>query len=604
MRTMDFDYRSAMDIQELISGHLDKILNLWLLIDKDEQIVYCSGPASHHLGYSNQELLHQPFECLLPESLPNRETFLKDLSAISYAETVVNEPVQFKLKNDVMIDATFSMHLLEHHGETFKLIIFDDVTELKELRKMLNARTEQLRKKFRMFDKAYIINSISDIVQAALVAITAGQGLRFNRAFLFFADREERLLSGIQAIGPDSTEEAGAIYSLFNETPKTLTEMIEQYRRLTDTDSAVNELVKGIQIPLEDTDNILIRVLNNQKHLLINDASPYSSDDSVNWLRQTLQVNECIIVPLIWHGRSTGLIIADNIITRAPITNLDIKDLTRFAAEASTSIESAKLLSNLERSIMQIRQANLKIKASQTMLLQKEKLAAMGELVAHMAHEVRGPLATIGGFASRVRKQLSPDDKHYNSINRIVDTVGTLELVINDILDGPLPVKQSSMGCDCTKAINKALGLLEDDIHKRRISVNLNIQGNLPKITIKEHHLFEIINNLVKNALEAMEQDGLLLVQAEVINDNVVITIKDTGPGLNAESREKIFSPFFTTKEKGTGLGLVVVKKLVEENHGSIKAESEPDKGTTFTVSFPIDDIGDEYDRREDNTGH
>lgn len=589
-----------MNIQELISGNLDKILNLWLLIDKDDKIVFCSGPANHHLGYRQEDLINQPFTRLLPENEPNRDSFLSNLAACSYRGTVVNEPCHFKLKNHVIIDVKLSMHFLDYHGEQFRLVIFDDITELMELRKMLNARTEQLRKKFHMFDKDYIIEAIGDIVQAVLVSVTAGQGLRFNRAFLLFADRDEKVLKGIKAIGPDSGEEAGVIYSRFDNTPKTLTEMIEHYRMLTDTDSAVNAIVKNIRIPLDDTANILIRVLNNQKHLLVNNESPMANDGSVNWLRATLQVHECIIVPLIWHGRSTGLIIADNVVTKAPITNLDIMDLTRFAAEASTSIESAKLLSNLDRSIMQIRHANMKIKAGQAMLLQKEKLAAMGELVAHMAHEVRGPLATIGGFASRVRKQLNANDKHYDSISKIVETVGTLELVINDILDGSLPAKQTAEGCDCTKAINKVLALLEEEIHKRKISVNLNIQGNLPKINIKEHHLFEIVNNLVKNALEAMEQDGLLLVLAGRIDNKVVITIQDTGPGISPASEEKIFSPFFTTKEKGTGLGLVVVKKLVEDNDGSIDIRSIPEKGTTFIISFPIEEKGEQNEQRED----
>lgn len=585
-----------MDIQELISGNLDKILNLWLIIDEDNTIIHCSDPASHHLGYEKTELCLEPFTILLPDNEPNRETLLDSLAANSFYDTVVNEPIQFKLKNKVIIDVKLSMHLLDYDGEKFKLIIFDDVTELKELRKMLNTRTEELRRKFRMFDKEYIIKSISDIVQAVLVSITAGQGLRFNRAFILAVDRSERLLVGAQAIGPGSPEEAGQIYSLFDSAPKTLREMIEYYKQLTDTDSAVNDIVRSIRISLDESDNILIRVLNNQKHVLINNASPLAGDESVNWLRNTLRVEECIIVPLVWQNRSTGVIIADNMITKAPISSLDIKDLTQFAAEASTSIESAKLLANLERSIMQIREANMKIKASQNMLLQKEKLAAMGELVAHMAHEVRGPLATIGGFASRVFKQLDKEDRHFDAMNRIVETVSTLELVINDILDGSLPANQNSHGCDCTKAVNKALGSLEEDIHKRHISVNLNIQGKLPKISIKEHHLYEIVNNLVKNAIEAMESEGLLLISAAAIDDNVVITIQDTGPGMTQVQEEKIFTPFFTTKDKGTGLGLVVVKKLVEENGGTIDVLSKPGKGTTFIVSFPFDELGDRYE--------
>ena len=585
-----------MDIIELISGNLDKILNLWLLVDANDKIVHCSNPAAHHLGYDSEELLNQSFQILLPKETPFKEFFLEKMLSDSYHGTVVNEVARFKLKNDVIIDTELSMHQLEQQNEKYKLIIFDDITELIELRKMLNDRTEELSDKFRFFGTDQINDSIRDIVQAVLVSITAGQGLRFNRAFLFFVDQEKGVLQGIQAIGPDSNEEAGMIYSLFDHAPKTLKEMIEHYRELTDTDSAVNNLVKSICIDLSERENILVRMLRDQKYLLINEDSPLSNDPSVNWLRTALQVHECLIVPLIWHGKSSGLIIADNNVTKSRITNLDIKDLTRFADEASTSIESARLLSNLDKSIMQIRQANLKIKASQNMLLQKEKLAAMGELVAHMAHEVRGPLATIGGFASRVRKQLEPKDKHYDSISRIVETVTTLELVINDILDGSLPAKEPKGGCDCTKAINKVLGLLEEEIHTRKISVNLNIQGDLPKIRIKEHQLFEIINNLVKNALEAIGNDGLLLVLAGSIDNKVVITIQDTGQGISSEVEKEIFSPFFTTKERGTGLGLVVVKKLVEENHGTIEVRSIPGQSTTFIISFPIEDTGGSYE--------
>lgn len=587
-----------MEFEQLITQNLDKILNLWLLIDSNDSIVICSQSASHHLGYDVEELKNQPFTILLPDIVPEKHKFLERLLLDSINGTVVNQRSYFKLKNDIIINVELSMHLLEKEDdERLKLIIFDDVTELVGVRKVANARTEQLRQKFNLFDTEYLIESIRDIIQTVLVSITAGQGLRFNRAFIMLVDEEKEELVGIRAIGPDSNEEAGLIYSKFDSSPKTLEQMIEYYNKLENTDSAVNELVKRIRISLSDSDNILIWVLYNQKYLLVDDQTPLVGESGVDWLRETLEVHECLVVPLVWHGRSVGLIIADNKVTKNPISNLDIKDLTRFASDASTAIESAKLLSSLEKSITQIRQANLKIKASQDMLLQKEKLAAMGELVAHMAHEVRGPLATIGGFASRVRRQLSEDDKHYDSINRIVETVGTLELVINDILDGSMPMKESTGGCDCTKAINKVLALLEEEIHRRKISVNLNIQGNLPKISIKEHQLFEIVNNLVKNALDAIGQDGLLLILAGTIENKVAITIQDTGPGIPPAVEEKIFSPFFTTKEKGTGLGLVVVKKLVEDNKGTIDIRTIQDKGTTFIISFPIEE-GEAYEQQ------
>ncbi|MCP4750892.1 MAG: PAS domain S-box protein [Proteobacteria bacterium] len=578
-----------MEYQNLITNNLDKILNLWLLADVEQKIVHCSQLVYQHLGYSETELLYQPFHILLPDDDPNREDFLQQLILHSHSGTIVNQKARLKQKNRVIIDIELSVHQLDRNDEIFSLITYENITEVVELRKMVKAKTEGLYTKFNLLDSQSVHSYIRDIVEAALVSVTAGQGLRFNRAFLFLVDEDSQELKGVQAIGPGSGEEAGAIYSKFDHTPKTLTEMIEHYKSLGNTDDAVNNLVQSIRISLSDYNNILIKALYSQKYLLIDEHSTSNDDSNVDWLRETLQVTESIIVPLIWHERSAGVIVADNQVTKSKITDFDVKSITRFADTAINSIEFFKLLSNLDKSITQVKQANIKIRESQAILLQKEKLAVMGELVAHMAHEVRGPLATIGGFASRIFKQLSPAEKHYRSLSNIVETVRTLELVINDILDGSLPEQEVSSGCDCTKAINKVLGLLEEDIHRRKISVNLNIEGQLPNIALKDHHLFEIVNNLVKNALEAMENDGLLLILASSLDNKVVITIQDTGPGLLSENEEKIFSPFFTTKEDGTGLGLVVVKKLVEDNNGTIEVRSIPDKGTTFIVSFPIE---------------
>jgi len=120
-------------------------------------------------------------------------------------------------------------------------------------------------------------------------------------------------------------------------------------------------------------------------------------------------------------------------------------------------------------------------------------------------------------------------------------------------------------------------------------------QKHYLSVLTKEHHLFEIINNLVKNALEAINNDGLLLVLASSIEDKVVITIQDTGQGIQADTRDKIFSPFFTTKKEGTGIGLAVVKKLVEEYFGTVDVRSVVDKGTTFIISFPVESEGAEH---------
>ncbi|MFH2131291.1 MAG: ATP-binding protein [bacterium] len=585
-----------MGYQELIVKNLDRILDFWLLLDDKGNIIHCSEMIYRHLGYSEADIIDQPFQVLFPADDPGSSDYLYQLLFDSHFGSVVNQKTQIKQKNDVIIDIELSLYQLDN-SQKLILIVFHNITEVVEIRKKVKSNIERLSQEFNLFDNRTIYESIQDFIDTILVSITAGQGLRFNRAFLFLVDSEEGILKGIQAIGPGSSEEAGKIYGTFNSAPKTLSKMIQYYKNTIGGNSSVNNILQGVQINLSDYQNILIKSLSSQNYILINDDYPLVNEPSVIWLRQLFQVHECAIIPMLWHGRSTGVIVVDNQVTRSRITTHDIKGITRYVETATNALESEKLMISLDKSITQVKQANLKIRESQEILIQREKLAVMGEMVAHMAHEVRGPLATIGGYASRVFKQMDDADTHYDSLSRIVETVRTLELVVNDILTQSLPKQDVSKGCDCTKSINKVLSMLEDEIHLRKVSVSLNIQGDLPEINIKEHHLFEIVNNLVKNALESIENDGLLLVLASSISNKVVITIQDTGPGIPAEIKDKIFSPFFTTKKDGTGLGLVVVKNLVEQYNGSIEVRTLLNKGTTFIISFPVEPQGVTHDR-------
>ncbi len=571
-------------IRNFIVDNLDDILPYWILIDSKSDIVDCSAPVYEQLGYRSDEIVRKPFPSLLSCNKMEEERFLENLIKDCHSGAVINRRTKLKQKNEIIIDVEFTMRQLRCENREFWLFTYDNITEVVELRKMVNAKMKQMSDKFRLQDSE-TTDLLQDIIEAVLVSITAGQGLKFNRSFLFFVDREKRSLVGVQAIGPNSGEEAGVIYREFQDAPKTLEEMIEYYKRLHNTDSTVNRLVKSVSIPLADRDNILIVALNSRKYILVNSQTV---NHGASWIQKLLSVEECLIVPLVWHGQSIGVIVADNQVTKSRISNSDVSALTRVGTMAANAIQSVKLLLNLDKSISQVKRANLKIREGQAKLLQNEKLAAMGELVAHMAHEVRGPLAIIGGFASRTFRQLKKGDEHYDSLRRITETVGTLSLVINDILDGSLPAPARKKVCDCTKAIHKVLNLLEEEIHARKISVNLKIQGRLPQITVKEHNLFQIIHNLVNNALEAMGQNGLLHIRAKSFDDKVELAIKDTGPGIPPGDLDRVFQPFYTTKEEGTGLGLVVIKKLVEESGGSVEVKSFADEGTKFIISFPV----------------
>ncbi|OGH00125.1 MAG: hypothetical protein A2426_03600 [Candidatus Lambdaproteobacteria bacterium RIFOXYC1_FULL_56_13] len=574
-------------MQSLLFRHIDKILQVWILLDGQDKIVMWSKPAEQNFGYSSAEILGQPFCNLLPLHAPNRTEYIKLLELDSHNGSLINHRTQVVQRGGILMDVELTLHVFKE-SENFKLITLTNITETAELQHYVNNKMMELVERFHFFHGKDLTPQMREIFDAVLVAVTSGQGLRFNRAFLLLVDQEDQELKGVQAIGPASREEAGRIYHELSQSPPTLTKMIDLYKASeTRSDTWINQLCQSIRVSLGDPEHLLIQTLFTQKYQLINDSSTMAGHPSFNRLRETLQVSECIVVPLIWHGQSVGLLIADNAVTGHQITDTNIKAITEFAKTATEVIETVKLLSKLEESINYIKQTNLKIKESQAQLMHQEKLAAKGQLIAQMAHEIRGPMSIIGGFARRVFKRIEPGDINYDPVNRIVETVATLELVLNDILDQTPKAEVLKNDCDAAKTINRVIALLEEEIHLRRISVNINVKGHLPNIRIKEHHLFEIINNLVKNALEAMEKDGLLLILANELGNMVVITIQDTGPGIPKSEEAKIFSPYYTTKENGTGLGLVVVQKLVEEHKGMLTVHSLPAKGTTFTISLP-----------------
>lgn len=578
---------SATDLQSLLFRHIDKILQVWILLDGQDKIVMWSKPAEQNFGYSSAEILGQSFSNLLPLHAPNRSEYIKLLELDSHNGSLINHRTQVVQRGGILMDVELTLHVIKE-TENFKLITLTNITETTELQHYVNNKMMELVERFHFFHGKDLTPQMREIFDAVLVAVTSGQGLRFNRAFLLLVDQEDQELKGVQAIGPASREEAGRIYHELSQSPPTLTKMIDLYKASeTRSDTWINQLCQSIRVSLGDPEHLLIQTLFTQKYQLINDGSTMAGHPSFNRLREILQVSECIVVPLIWHGQSVGLLIADNAVTGHQITDTNIKAITEFAKTATEVIETVKLLSKLEESINYIKQTNLKIKESQAQLMHQEKLAAKGQLIAQMAHEIRGPMSIIGGFARRVFKRIDPGDINYDPVNRIVETVATLELVLNDILDQTPKAEVLKNDCDAAKTINRVIALLEEEIHLRRISVNINVKGDLPNIRIKEHHLFEIINNLVKNALEAMEKDGLLLILANELGNMVVITIQDTGPGIPKSEEAKIFSPYYTTKENGTGLGLVVVQKLVEEHKGMLTVHSLPAKGTTFTISLP-----------------
>jgi len=224
---------------------------------------------------------------------------------------------------------------------------------------------------------------------------------------------------------------------------------------------------------------------------------------------------------------------------------------------------------------------------SQERLLRSERFAAVGEAAAYVSHEIKNPLMVIGGLANQVERRLSEDPSAQEKLRIIQNEVKRLESFLGELRDFLRPVLPSKQETDLNRVIRDVKALMGDAIEERGIRLETRLDPNLPPIEADPNQLEQVLLNLVKNALEATEEKGTILVSSGVKDAQVWFSVQDTGRGMAEDVQEKIFHPFYTTKDKGTGLGLAVINKIVSDHHGTITVDSVAGSGSTFTVRLP-----------------
>ncbi|MBI4777103.1 MAG: PAS domain S-box protein [Deltaproteobacteria bacterium] len=216
-----------------------------------------------------------------------------------------------------------------------------------------------------------------------------------------------------------------------------------------------------------------------------------------------------------------------------------------------------------------------------------ERLAAVGSLAAGVAHEIRNPLSSIRGFAQLFMKKFSPEAREYEYARVMVTEVERLNRVISALLDFARPKKPVIRSVDVKELLDHALQVVRDDLGRKQIKVE-NRCENGTIVRADPDQLIQVLLNLYLNAVDAMDTGGLLRVEAEANDDTVEIRIADNGQGMDPETLKQIFNPFFTTKDRGMGLGLAVAHRIMEDHGGSLSAWSSPGRGSTFFIRLPV----------------
>lgn len=226
-------------------------------------------------------------------------------------------------------------------------------------------------------------------------------------------------------------------------------------------------------------------------------------------------------------------------------------------------------------------------------LKEAEKSAVVGRLGSAIAHEIRNPLNYINLTLDHLRAKFKPEDARKETFEKLTSQlkseVARINQQITDFLSYSRPPKLQIDSINIHKVIEDSLRIVEAQAAEQNIDVNLSEEENLPNISGDPEFLRSVFNNLFINAIQSMEMNGGKLdVKISAEKTCVRIDIIDTGSGISPENVEKIFEPYFSTKETGTGLGLAIVKKVIDDHNGEITVESEKDAGTHFTVKLPI----------------
>ena len=442
------------------------------------------------------------------------------------------------------------------------------------------------------------------ILHLTLTAITIGEGLKFNRAMLFLVNEKDRILEGTMAVGPDNAEEAGKAWASLSRRNGTLSDLITQLD--PESHSNLNSVVKGIKIPLEQEQCILSRT--------VLEGKPFNtqlSQSKEGWLQTRCErgchlgsevgcyvgdhlsrdprIYSFATVPLMGKGKVIGVVLVDNLYNQNPITEEDIRFLSMFASQAGLAIENASLYRNLE-------EVHQELKEAQTFLVHLEKMVALGEMSTTIAHEIKNPLTSIGGFARRLDRTLPEESQEKKYSQTIIKEVSRLEKVLKDLLSYTRDESLISKELDLRDVLEESLSMVIEGIRSGRVQLIKEYGEEIPLIKGDSHQLKQTFFNLINNAYQAMKERGTLFLRVHPFSKNgslyVRVEVEDTGKGIDPENLHNIFNPFYSTKESSLGLGLPIVHKIIASHRGRIEVDNHPGTGVKFIITFPSSEKG------------
>jgi PAS domain S-box-containing protein len=334
----------------------------------------------------------------------------------------------------------------------------------------------------------------------------------------------------------------------------------------------------GLRLPLDPETSLAALVAHCREPVVIEDGQV---DPRVNpTLNAQTKARGYLGLPLLVRERTIGAVLIME--TRAPrrFTPAEVERAAAIANQLAVAVENARLYEDLRHSYAELERA-------QHRLVQRERLAALGELSAIVAHEVRNPLGVIFNSLGSLRRLVRPTGDAKLLLDIVGEEADRLNRIVGDLLDFARPstplLRPGRLGDVAEEAIGVALAQKSAEVEIVR-----ELDPGVPPVPMDARLVRQAVLNVIVNAIQAIPHGGRVTVRTRRVGDAVVLEVEDTGTGIPEEVGARIFEPFFTTKASGTGLGLAVVRRIVEGHGGTATVRNQLGTGALFALTFPL----------------
>jgi len=377
------------NLREMYNNVVLSMSSYFLVLNERQEVIFANESFCKKFQYDLDSIYGKNIESIFLFLTSRVKDAMASLSGVG--ESVILEKTHLLSRNRISVIADIKLTRMLSQGRRQITMVMDDITG--KLKKdyqisLISQISESIQKD----------EEIEKVLYTILTGATSGSGLGFNRAMLFLADDKDHTLAGRMAVGPDNMEEAIDVWS---SMPTGTVDLLKQLKYTTNGNREGKKLLEKVQnmrLPL-DEQNIFIKSMDDIISIHVENAE--TDQRMTPEIAELLDVPEFVVVPLVAVNRSIGVIVADNKFNRVPISRDSVELLSIFAYQAALSIESYNNLS-LVRKEMQ------KLTDRQEAIVESEKMAAVGRIATHIAHEIRNPLVTMGGYARRIM-QLAKD---------------------------------------------------------------------------------------------------------------------------------------------------------------------------------------------------